>query len=64
MYTLLYQRPLLRLYECNVNIIHSNEICESKQGFEKMAEMLTLTFLLYKYIVFVFLLFKVHIILL
>lgn len=53
-YTSQYQRPLLQLYECNVDITQNNGICESKQGFKKMAEMLTLTFLLYKIYIVVF----------
>lgn len=60
-YTSLYQRPLLQLYECNENQhtqTHHNGICESKQGW-KMAEMLTLTFLLYKIYILCFCFFVV-----
>ena len=49
------------------NNTHNNGICESKQGWKKMAEMLTLTFLLYKIYILCFLfcfLFKAHVILL
>lgn len=54
-YTLLYQRPLLRLYECNVNIIHSNGICESKQGFKNGRDVNINFFIVQIYFVFCYL---------
>lgn len=69
MCTLLYQRPLLQLYECNVNITHNNGICESKQGFlKKKGRDVNINFFIvqtcFVLFGFFFFLFKAHIILL